>query len=114
MLIIPDEQLAGLEEAKLHSRLLGIARQRFPDVVRSLGPAAGERFAQAVGSAAELGLASNRARIGYCLLSVLLGTNLSSLPAFQQFWQTAGLSADEKMRLFLSRLAEGEKAQGRR
>ena len=44
---------------------------------------------------------------------MLLGTNLSSLPAFQQFWRTAGMSADDKMRLFISRLAEAEKAQGR-
>jgi hypothetical protein len=115
MLIIADEQLACLEEAKLCSRLLHIAQRRFPEVVRSLGPAAArERLAQAVRSARDLGLASNRSHIGYCLLSVLLGTNLSSFPAFQEFWQTAGLSADEKMRLFLSRLAEGAKAPERR
>ena len=64
MLVISNKQLALLEEAKLHTRLLDIARRQFPDAVRTLGhDAAAQRLRQAVRSAREIGLASDRARI---------------------------------------------------
>jgi hypothetical protein len=114
VLVIPDEQLAHVEEAKLRVRVLDIAHRRFPGAVHALGHVAvSERVARAVQSAGELGLRSRPVCISYCLLSTLLGTNLASLPAFQDFWKAGNMPADEKMRLFMSRLVEAEKRQGR-